>query len=142
MKRRLGVLSFLVCGALLVASGPVGAGLSDKEDEFCNAFNDVDISSQPMPNDSGGFDDAEARAAAKEFKGLAKKAPTKSVKKAVKNMSKFFKKAAKIDSANDARKFVLSSDFTKYTMASFTLSSYLADACLSALIPDDLPPGE
>ena len=132
MHRRLGILSLLVCGAVLVASGPVGAGLSDKETAFCTALDNVDIPTQPMPNDAGGFDSAQSRASAKQFNRLAKKAPTKAVKKDVKMIAKFFKKAAKIDSASDARDFILSNAFTNYTMAAFTLSSYLVSTCASA----------
>ena len=138
VNRRISIVALLICGVLVLGAAPAGAGLSDKEEEFCTAYSELGTNTEPSAGDSSAFESEQAEASAKEFRDLAKEAPTKKIKKAVKRMAKYFQLVSDFDSESDYRDYVASRSFSKYTAATLRVSTYVLQTCAGAFIPDDL----
>lgn len=133
MRRHL-IISILVCMGLLALSAPAGAGLSDKEQEFCTAL--TETSATPV-DDPGGLDPSSAENSAEQFRELAKVAPTKRMKKDLKIMAAFFSSVADIDKDDDSAiaAVLTSRGFRRYAVAAGRVSQYLLTTCLQADVP-------
>jgi hypothetical protein len=143
MNRRISTLALLICGVLVLGAMPAGAGLSDKEEEFCTAYGELGTTTDPSAGAPTDFDNEQADAEAEEFRDLAKKAPTKKLKKALKRLAKFFQNVSDLDSESDYSDYVASESFAKYGKATLIVSTYVLETCAAALIPDglELPDG-
>ncbi len=122
----------LVCMGLLAMSAPAGAGLSDKEQEFCTALNET--SATPV-DDPGGLDPSSAENSADRFRELARSAPTKRMKKDLKIMAAFFDDVADLDDASDRAAVFASRGFRRYALAAGRVAQYLLTTCLQAVVP-------
>ncbi len=128
MRLRLSTLALtiLVSVALAAAAIPAGAGLTDAEERFCTATAESGQSIADNLSDNSG-----ARATADYYRELAKVAPKKSIKKALKTIARYYDRFAEIDTSDqgDVAEFLTSVDYRNFAKASLKVSKYILKTC-------------
>ncbi len=119
-------LPLLVTAALVAATIPAGAGLTDAEERFCTGTTEA---GQSISQDLS--DNSSADTTAEYYRELAKVAPKKSIKKALKTMANYYEEFADIDSndAGDLQDFLTSDTYIKFAKASGKVSKYILNTC-------------
>ncbi len=120
-------LPLLVSAALIAATIPAGAGLSDAEERFCTATNEA---GQSISSDLS--DTSNADTTAEYYRELAKVAPKASIKKALKAMARHYDRFADIDreDADDVGDFLTGNTYKKFSKASLKVSTYILQTCI------------
>jgi hypothetical protein len=137
MRRHVIFMSLLVVAGVVASGAPAGAGsgLTPKQERFCTAFSETDST----PADPSGLDGDSAHQSADNFRSLAKVAPTRKVKRALKTTAAFFDAAGDAADSGDAAEttaLVTSSRYRGYVKAIGRVSKYYLGVCLAAQIPD------
>ncbi|MSO79866.1 MAG: hypothetical protein EXQ79_09725 [Acidimicrobiia bacterium] len=117
----------LVSAGVIATAIPAGAGLSDAEDRFCTA---VYKAGQGISEDP--TDNSQAEQVADYYRDLAKVAPKKSIKKALKTVARYYDEFADIDveNAGDVRDLLGSGTYLRYARASSKVSLYIVKTCI------------
>jgi hypothetical protein len=122
-RLRIVLAALLAVSAVAVLAVPASAALPAANTKFCKAANSIgsdSSSSQPTK--------AQAKAAIKDFKQVAKHAPRK-VKSAIGNITKYLGLVAGADKPSDLAKIYTGSGFKDYTKSITTYIKYYTTQC-------------
>ncbi len=137
---RTAALVTMVCGSLALGAVPLGAATAGSStagsntSKFCDGLSSAGAG-EFNPDSGDSVDVANAKAIAKDYRRLAKKAPSKRMKKDLKILANWTVRAAETD-ADDFTELLSGGLYSKVLPASLRVSTFLLTDCLGDALGD------